>query len=168
MNKGIGFTGLQQGAYPSLTRCWHGSRRSRPSPRKRRSLGVFIGVTLVVSLVIMDQACIWGAEWNLVSNLLDLEPSTAVLYESGRRMAVREDMLLLFVRLEFAAVGLLALQCSVVLGCFSATGYQRPAVTLHERRVESTRGRGRGRWGGAAAWAAWRPLAGGAGTGTGA
>ena len=153
VNKGIGFTGLAAGGLSiahAVLAIW-----LAPKPAIAQEaplvLGVFISVTLVVSHVIMDQACIWGAEWNLVSNLLDLEPSNAVLYESGRRMVVREDMLLLFVRLEFAAVGLLALQCSVVLGLL--LGHRQ---VIKDLRLLSTNGgfsripgdEGRGRWGG--------------------
>ena len=118
VNKGIGFTGLAAGGLAvahSALAIW-----ISPKPNIAQDaplvLGAFVGVTCVVSLVAVDQAFIWGAEWNLVSNLLRLSPDNAVLYESGRHMTVRDEMLLLFVQLEFTAVGLLALQCSVVLG----------------------------------------------------
>lgn len=118
VNKGISCTGLAAGALSiihALVAMW-----LAPKPHIAQEaplvLGTFVGVTLVVSLVILDQAFIWGAEWNLVSNLMALSPSNDVLFESGRHMAVRTDVLLLFVRLEFSAVALLALQCCVVMG----------------------------------------------------
>lgn len=145
VNKGVGMSGLAAAALVllhSLVSLW-----LVPKPALGEAplcLGVFLGITSIVALVTLEQAFIWGAEWNLIENLLKLSGENSVFYESGRHMHVREGLLDLFETTEYVSVGLLLAQCLMIaallvwhreiitdlrlLGGFSSHGYRKIAM----------------------------------------
>jgi len=44
--------------------------------------GFFVGMSFILSLVLIEQMCIWGAEWNLIDNLDKLSDFSSVLLPS--------------------------------------------------------------------------------------
>ena len=52
-----------------------------------------LGACSVSGLVMLDMAFVWGAEWNLVSDLHKLKGDNAIFDESGRHMKVRTELI---------------------------------------------------------------------------
>ena len=56
------------------------------------AMGLFAGLTVFLACLMLGQAALWTAQWNLVYDLAQISPDSELFEESGRHMVVRDDL----------------------------------------------------------------------------
>lgn len=89
----------------------------RHDPKRAQFLvGGFCGMTSLVACLMLGQSGLWMAQWNLIFDLSEINPSSSIFVQSGRNMVVRQEL-----REKFRSLCLVAAFC-----CFFQT-----AVVAH-------------------------------------
>ena len=87
----------------------------RHDPKRAHFLvGLFVGTTLLVAAVSLGQAGLWMAQWNLIFDLSEIDPASAIFDQSGRHMVVRDEL-----RGSFRSLALVAAFCCFFQACLA-------------------------------------------------
>ena len=78
-------------------------------------VGVYVGISLVASLLMVSQCFVWGAEWRTIRGLLELSDLNHVFQESGRRMHARASLKYRCLTLFWLAVATAGTQLLIVV-----------------------------------------------------
>lgn len=116
INKGVGLSGVFSAVFVIIFAAFSLWLIPRTSLQDAPLMfGFFVGMSFILSLVLIEQMCIWGAEWNLIDNLDKLSDFSSVFSQSGRHMKMRDGLLEIVQRMVYMLAGLLLVQVSIVI-----------------------------------------------------